>query len=185
MRTEPKTFAFLVSSYRNTSAATLMMISWIHAYFSSHASVLKLLLLKKSQHNLQIHVNADCCLSSHRTTSTTALAFLCSVLINAAPQTLHVRIWQTTWRRAVAARWSFAPSRRPAANTEWVLCCNFTAFSMCCLMQFSFLHTCKKKKSVSVKKFFEAYSRRLFLRMGCLLWDIIFSSFWDQGSLGK
>lgn len=132
MRTEPMTLAFLVSRYRNTSAATLiddlMMISWIHAYFSSHASVVKLLLLKKSQHNLQIHVNADCCLSSPRTTSTTALAFLCSVLINAAPQTLHVRIWRTTWRRAVAARWSFAPSRRPAANTEWVLRCNFTAF---------------------------------------------------------
>lgn len=52
--------------YRNTSAVTLiddpLMILWIHAYLSSHASVLKLLLLKKSQHILQIHVNADCCL---------------------------------------------------------------------------------------------------------------------------
>lgn len=121
--------------------------------------------------------------SSLRTTSSTALVFPCSVLISAAPRTSHVRICPTTWRRAVAARWSFAPSRRPAANTEWVLRCKCTEI-LCCPMQFYFLHTCKNCVCISKKKN-EAYSRRLFLRVGCRLWDFIFASFWDQGSLGK
>lgn len=76
---------------------------------------------RNSQHNLQIHVNADSLISSPRTISFTALASPCSAPTSAAPRTSPGRTWPITWRRAAAARWSSAPSKKPVVNTEWVL----------------------------------------------------------------